>query len=351
MEGSVIAADSLTDFYERLHAKNMMGLWEMFSAYGRVVRDGTLAEPPQIWRWRDVYPFLLEASEIELDPKAGVERRNLVFTGQGAGLGSTTPTMGCGVQYLLPGETAQCHRHDAAAIRFVIQGRGAYTAVEGERLYMEPGDLILTPHWTWHEHANEGNEPVIWMDGLDSGLTMNFLKAQAWEAYPERHHPNVHDVGYSRRRVGTGLVRPLGKIPERTLPFIYPWSEVYPELLRQKEQAGLLDPFDGVALEYANPVTGGPTLPTLSCRMHLFPAGQSTRSHRHMSNFIYRVFRGSGWSEVGGRRLEWEAGDCFVVPQWIWHSHGAASGEDALLFSMNDQPILEPFDLYREEAQ
>jgi gentisate 1,2-dioxygenase len=178
---------------------------------------------------------------------------------------------------------------------------------------------------------------------------MMFMKAQAWEAWPERHHPDEHPTGYSRRRVGTGLVRPVGKIEEPSLPLIYSWSETYEELQRQRSQGDLWDPYDGYLLQYVNPVSGGPTLPTLDCRMQLLPSGSSTRSHRHMANYIYRVFRGRGWSEIGGHHLEWEAGDCFIVPQWIWHSHGATS-EDAILFSMNDQPIFEPFGLYYAET-
>jgi gentisate 1,2-dioxygenase len=354
-----MATATLESFLERLHAINMIGLWELYPIYAQLPRHGRLESPPPMWRWRDVHPLLLESGDIAIDSRrdstinarGGVERRNLVMMPQGAPVGAATVTMSCGVQYIKPGETAPAHRHDPAAIRFIIEGSGAYTSVEGEKLYMEPGDLILTPRWTWHEHGNDGHEPVIWMDGLDSPFVMNYLHADFWEPYPGGYLPVSHPVGYTRRRVGAGLVRPVGKIRERALPILYPWSEVYPELLHQKESGENLDAFDGINLEYVNPVTGaGPTLPTLSCRMQLLPAGFESQCHRHTSSFIYRVFRGRGWSEVGGHRVEWEAGDCFLVPSWIWHRHAASAGEDAILFAMSDQALLDPFDLYHEEA-
>ncbi len=349
-----------SDFYERLHALQMIGLWEMYGEYSKVVKNGLLDEPPYMWRWRDYYPLLLESGSIGIDSdlfqrpeqaRGGVERRNLVMYPTGNPAGATCTTMACGVQYIKPGETAPCHRHDPAAIRFIIEGRGAYTAVEGEKFHMEPGDLILTPRWTWHEHGNDGNEPVIWMDGLDSPFVLNYLHADFWQPYRDGYFPQAHAEGHTRRRLGNGFVRPMKRIAERALPVIYPWSEVYPELIRQRDAAENVDPYDGVILEYVNPVSGGPTLPTMSCRMQLIPAGQSTQTHRHTARAIYRVFKGSGWSEVGGHRIEWEAGDVFCLPIWTWHSHGANRGEDAILFTMCDQPLLEPFDLYQEEAR
>jgi gentisate 1,2-dioxygenase len=332
-------------FYDRIHARSLEGLWEVMPKLF-VDRSGRLEAPPPFWRWQEIRPLLLEAAEAPIE--RGSERRNLVMRGPGTPEAATTHTMAVGVQYIKPGEVAACHRHCSAALRFVVEGSGGYTAVEGEKIAMAPGDLILTPHWTWHYHGNDGPEPTVWMDGLDVPFVA-YLRAEFVEWYPEPSLPPRHPAGYSRRRVGSGLVRPTAPIAERALPLIYPWAEVYPELLRQQAAGDHLDPHDGILLEYVNPLSGGPTLPTLSCRMQLLPAGFEAAAHRHTSSVIYRVFRGRGWSDVGGHRIDWEAGDCFVVPVWIWHAHHAAADEDAILFSMSDRPILDAFDLYREE--
>ena len=112
------------------------------------------------------------------------------------------------------------------------------------------------------------------------------------------------------------------------------------------------DIYDGLAMEYVNPLTGGSTLPTLSCWIQLLKAGQRTQSHRHTSTVLYHAFRGRGTTVIDGQEFHWEQGDNFVVPLWHWHEHANTSASDeAILFSMNDAPVLKPFGLYREETR
>ena len=132
-------------------------------------------------------------------------------------------------------------------------------------------------------------------------------------------------------------------------PYRYPWEETNASLQALKESAG--DPFDGVLLEYSNPHTGGPTLPTFSCRVQLLRPKEKTRSHRHTSTTVYYGFRGNGLTKVSANNFVWEKGDIFVVPSWQWHSHENPSSEDAILFSITDQPSTEALGLYREEGE
>jgi gentisate 1,2-dioxygenase len=235
-----------------------------------------------------------------------------------------------------------------AAIRFVVQGKGAYTTVEGERFLMEEGDLILTPNWTWHDHFNGSDKPIVWLDGLDGPLIQSF-NALFFEMYEK-------DVQEVTRREGQSA-RPLGfaRSPKTTgterqgLPFRYSWNETYESLKTIGETEN--DPFDGVLLRYVNPMTGGFTLPTMSCEIQVLNGGLKTRLHRHTSTALYHVFRGRGRTKVGEGYLEWKRGDSFVIPLWQWHGHENLSEEEAILFSMNDRPAMEAFELYREEER
>jgi gentisate 1,2-dioxygenase len=302
---------------------------------------------PHVWKWSVIYKHLMRAGDIRgLEGMA--ERRTLRLINPAfQNLPSrrrraTTHTVHMSVQLLKPGELASSHRHNFGAFRFIVQGRGAYTVVEGEKFVMEPGDLILNPPMTWHGHTG-GEEPIVWLDGLDYPL-LNLLQVITWEPYPgdfqaikEAHRSTGHRVG---------MARPTWE--KASGPLGYKWDDAYKTLKSLEASDG--SPFDGVALEYVNPVDGGHTFPTMSCGIQLLRKGETTQTHRHNSSTVYHAFRGSGVTVIDGKKYEWEQGDCFVVPLWSWHSHQNRSKDDeAILFSMNDQPMLEALKLYREE--
>ena len=259
----------------------------------------------------------------------------------------TSHTMLLSLQLIQPGEVAPAHRHTMAAIRFILQGKGAYTVVEGDRMIMGEGDLILTPQWTWHEHAHEGEGPMVWIDGLDVPLIQS-LQVISFEPYPEKRLP-LKASPYKSDHFG--MTRPVVSAGEDLpAPLHYRWDDTHRSLnlLAEKEP----HPYEGVALEYVNPLTGGPTLPTLSCWMQMFRPGKRTQVHRHTSTSIYHVFSGSGTTVINGEPIHWDKGDTFIVPLWSWHEHANRSSRDnAILFSMHDTPVLRAFGLYREEGQ
>jgi len=324
----------------------MSGIWTVDPAE-RPLEPKTKVKP-HLWKWDEVYDGLLQARECIDFGRDGVERRAIRLVNPGLQeTARTTHTMIFTLQILNPGEIAPPHRHSMAALRFILQGKGAYTVVEGEKLVMEEGDLILTPQGTWHEHANEGNEPMIWIDGLDVPL-IESLQVVSMEPYGEKRLP-LKENRYAASDYG--MVRPVAPPKEEApRPLHYRWRDIYPSLQRRAEVEP--HPFDGVALEYVNPLTGGPTLPTLSCWLQMLRPGERTRAHRHTSTTIYHAFRGSGTTIINGEAIHWEKGDTFVVPLWSWHEHANGTNKnEAILFSMHDTPVFKAFGLYREEAQ
>jgi 1-hydroxy-2-naphthoate dioxygenase len=327
----------LKEFNQWLAEKSMEGFW----AREPFERD----MKPQLWKWADLYQALQTA--LELVPMDKTARRNVGLRGH-AVKGGLTHTIGLGIQILKPGETAECHRHVASAIRFAVKGSPrAFTIVEGERFPMEEGDLITTPNWTWHDHYNGSDDTVIWLDSLDARL-VGYLNANFSERFKQEEQPVEKPDGYSA--VTLGHARPAWLKKEHLIPpFRYAWKDTYPTLLALKSSEG--DPFDGIRLEYRNPFDGGPTMPTLSCEIQLLRPGEKTKSHRHTSSTIYYVFRGEGVTTIEGQEFHWAQGDVFVIPPWASHDHKNLSGGDTILFSINDRPVLEVLGLYREEAR
>jgi gentisate 1,2-dioxygenase len=343
----------LDELDQKLKELSVEGLWSEVSAADLATysKDPHTSALPHVWKWRDLYSAIQTVGNMHgLDGKA--ERRVLRLINpayqalKNRRQRTTTHTMLMTLQLLKPGEVAYDHRHNFAAFRFILKGSGAYTVVEGEKISMEEGDLILTPSMTWHGHRN-GEEPVIWLDGLDNPLLF-LLQVITWEAFPGGLQPIKGISECVGPRVG--VARPVWEKPsERTnYNLHYKWKDTYESLKRLSDGSG--SPFDGVALEYVNP-QGGHTMPTLSCGIQLLRPGEITKTHRHNSSTVYHAFRGSGTTTINGQTFDWDQGDCFVVPLWSWHSHRNRSvREEAILFSMSDMPVVEALKLYREEV-
>jgi len=328
----------LEELDRQLEQNHLSGFW-------RTRVPAHSSEAPYLWKWEALRDGLLKASETIGIEQA--ERRAIRVVNPHLGTKSTSHTLQVTFSIVNPGEIASAHRHNMAAIRFVVQGRGAYTAVAGEKFYMEEGDLILTPNWTWHEHHNESEDPIIWLDGLDGPLiqSLNILFFEDSEA-PQR--PITRQTGESLSRLGFARAAKKDEAHLRGVPFRYSWKETYGALKSMGESER--DPHDGALLHYINPATGGYTYPTMSCEVQLFKSKETTRPHRHTSTAIYHVFKGQGRSRVGEGYLEWKKGDTFVVPLWQWHCHENLANDEAVLFSLNDRPVMDSLQLYREET-
>ena len=328
----------LTELDRELEKHQLSGFWKT-----RVPLHAS--ESPYLWKWEELLDGLMKASEtIGIDQ---AERRAIRLVSPHLSTKSTSHTLQFTFSIVNPGEVARAHRHNMAAIRFVVQGKGAYTAVDGERFAMEEGDLILTPNWTWHDHHNESDKPIIWLDGLDGPLIQS-LNVLFFEEYEKAEQPITRSTGESVTRLGFTRSPKTDENHRRGVPFRYAWSDTYKALKTTSDNER--DPYDGTLLRYINPATGGFTYPTMSCEIQLLKARERTQMHRHTSTALYHVFRGRGRTAVGEGHLEWKKGDSFVVPLWQWHAHENLSDEEATLFTMNDRPVMESLQLYREEA-
>lgn len=311
--------------------------------------SASVSGAPCRWRWADLRAKVLRAGELVPLSSGGDRRAFYLSNPRFAGSGRTTHTIAAAVQCLMGHDTSSCHRHTATALRFIVEGSGAFTAVDGEPLPMNPGDLLLTPNMLWHDSRNTGAEPVVWMDFLDAPLVEQ-LNSFFFDLYQDRLHPLTKPEGWLLQRHGVAGLRPLGDFSDGYNQLMrYPW-EATERALRAAAGAAS-DPYDGTVLAYVDPVTGGPVSATLDASVVSLAAGAHTRAHRHTSSACYHVHRGSGASIVNGQHLEWQRGDLFVVPGWHWHEHvNASASEEAILFSVSDAPALTALRLHRTES-
>ncbi|HWO41036.1 MAG TPA: cupin domain-containing protein [Candidatus Eisenbacteria bacterium] len=339
---------SLDAFNQELGQLHMTGQWIYEDLLNQAIGGPRPRGEPYLWPWKMVYEKLEEACEVL--EESFTARRSLLFGNPGLPNNATTHTLLMGIQMIKPGEIAWAHRHTLAAIRFVIKGDGrVYTVVDGEKCPMESYDLILTPQWTWHDHHNPTEETAIWVDALDVPFILG-LNLPFYEPYPGNRVQALREKRSDYLQERSGAVRPIWEVGKtENLPLRYAWSDIKPQLWALAETEG--SPYDGVALEYVNPVTGGPTLPTLSCWIQLLRPGERTKRHRHTSSAVYFVVSGEGTTIVGEKSLNWTKHDCFAVPNWAWHEHVNRSKAEAMLFSVNDIPIVSGFGLYREEPE
>ncbi|HET9832776.1 MAG TPA: gentisate 1,2-dioxygenase [Vicinamibacterales bacterium] len=317
------------DFYARLKTKSAAPLWEVLSDIVR--KDPRTAVQPALWRYDEMRPFVAEAGRLITADEA--ERRVLILENPGLpGMSRVTQSLYAGLQLILPGETAHSHRHSASALRFILEGTGAYTSVDGERLTMKPGDFILTPFWSFHDHGNPGSEPVVWLDGLDIPI-VNMFDTSFFEK-DEHDHDADEEGAPSVRAVESSAMK-------------YPYDP-HRDRLAQMSKSSAPDSRHGFKLEYRNSKTGGPPLPTIGACLQLLPKGFSGSPYRATDATIFCAVEGHGTSRVGDRTFTWGPRDIFVVPSWFPVSHQAS--EDAVLFSFSDRPAQKALGIWREET-
>jgi 1-hydroxy-2-naphthoate dioxygenase len=338
--------DPLKAFDEKLTKANIYGQWTTEPMLQNAQDGPKPAGDPFVWRWNDMRPLLDEAREVM--PQSYTARRSLMFNNPGLKRG-TTHTLAMGMQLIQAGEIAWAHRHSPTALRFTIEGsENLFTVVDGEAYQMQNNDMVLTPSWTWHDHHNESDNPAIWLDVLDIPMIIALNQA-AYEHYGDDRQPLRGEADSMDARLG-GLRPAWEKRPETRVPVRYAWKDTEAQLQRLKDAAG--SPYDGIALEYVNPLTGGPTLPTLSCWVHWLKPGQELKPHRRTSSAVYYVVRGQGRTVVDETELTWGPRDGFCVPNWAWHHHTNLSAtEEAVLFSVHDTPVINTLGLYYEEPE
>jgi gentisate 1,2-dioxygenase len=258
-----------------------------------------------------------------------------------------TTTLYAGLQVILPGEIARTHRHAPNALRFIIEGEGAYTAVEGERVMMKPGDFVTTPNWMWHDHGNVGSEPVVWLDGLDLAFA-NLFGAHFREEYPEESQPVTRAEGDAGARYGANLLPVEYRQKGLATPVLsYPYARTR-EALEQLARGGKPHPVHGYKLRYVNPATGGHPFPTMAVFMQWLPKGHAGSRGRSTDGAVYCVVEGRGNAVIGETRFDFSPHDVFVVPSW--EPFQFTAGTDCVLFSYSDRAAQEALGFWREEG-
>ena len=341
--------DELEAYYSELDRLETGALWT-------VANDIEPWEPhafatPVLWPWAELREHALRALELVSPEDAGrrvVYLRNPTRKDISAACG----LLFSGIQVMRPGERAPGHRHGASALRFIMEGAGGYTIVDGHHVDLGERDFVLTPNGTWHDHGvAEGGEICLWQDGLDIPLT-NALEANWYETHPDDYQTTQFPINDSANTFGSvGLLPSTYSWDRAYSPLLrYGWDETY-EALQRAEKAGVETEHDGVMMRFTNPHTGGHVMATMGASMQMLRPGEATKAMRRTGNVIYQVAKGSGYSVIGGKRFDWKEKDIFCVPAWAWREHANASAtEDACLFSFNDFPVIEKLAFERSEA-
>jgi gentisate 1,2-dioxygenase len=325
----------MDDFHEKLEAVSATALWEQENRHNKPPATG------HVWPWAEMNPLIDEA--VRQTDMNNAERRVLCLrhpsfadTGRvGAAINLTV-----NLQVLMPGEKARPHRHAMHALRFALEGDGATTTVEGKECAMLPGDMILTPGWTWHEHQHAGRERAVWVDVLDVPMHA-YLETGEYEAGPPRNVTALPpDTAFE-----PGFTPDTPTARQTYSPmFRYPWDSAVRAL-----EALPPGPDGARRLRYTNPVTGGSIFATIDCYLLGLTAGRETKPYKTNSNCVCVVKEGQGKTRVGDDVVTWGPKDVFSLPHGLWISHHAS--KDARLFQITDREILRRLDILRDEVQ
>jgi len=306
---------------------------------------------PVLWRYKDLRDYVLRSVDLVTPEEAG--RRVIYLNNPGRqDVSAAVGWLYSGLQVMHPGEAASAHRHSSSALRFIMEGTGAYTIVDGHKMTLGGNDFVLTPNGCWHEHGvSEDGTTCIWQDGLDIPF-VNAMEAGFYGVHPDLQQAVTHPVNDAAHIWGgRGLQPTLHDWQKPYSPLLkYEWEPTY-EALQNYAKVTDGSPYDGIIMDYVNPLTGGPVMATIGASMQMLRPGEHTKAHRHTGSIIYQVAKGKGYSIINGKRFDWQERDIFCVPSWMFHEHANASdSEDACLFSFHDLPVLRALNLYYEEA-
>ena len=335
--------DEREAFYGRAGTQQLAPLWTRLKSL--VPANPTPVGVPHRWAYADVRPYVLESAEHISAKEA--ERRVMILENPGLrGSSQITGSLYAGLQLIMPGEVAPAHRHMQSALRFIVEGSGAYTAVNGEKTTMQPGDFVITPSWTWHHHGHEGSGPMIWLDGLDIPLVA-FFNSTFREDHEAEEAPLTRPEGDALARYGSGLL-PVGyKQASLNSPvFNYPYPRTR-EALQALVHAGVPDTHLGHLMRYVNPLDGGWAMPTMATMIRLLPKGFATQAYRASDSAIFIVVEGRGEIRVGAQHFTLTPHDIVVVPGWMAYTLHA--DEDLVVFSYSDRVAQEKLGLFREQ--
>ncbi len=330
------------DYYARIDRHGMKPLWTVMSS---LIHDEPQSRcAPAVWHFDDVKTLVMESGGLISAEEA--KRRVLILENPALrGELRVTNTLFAGIQMIMPGEVAPAHRHVSSAIRFVLDGEGAYTAVEGEKAFMAPGDFVITANWAPHDHGNTSDKPMLWLDVLDVPA-VNFFETSFAEDFDSPTQATTRQDGDSLSFYASGVLPDGATVMNRTPVINYTYARTRP-IVERRMQAGDIDKSHGARVRYANPINGGPVLPTMGANLAMLPKGFKGAPYRSTDGTIFVCAEGEGSTNVDGELLQWGPNDVFVVPSWKRYSHTAA--KQSVLFSISDRPMQEALGIWRED--
>lgn len=346
-------SDELRALYQGFDEEHLIPLWTQIDDL--MPMSPRPKAVPHVWRWSNLYPLARRSGDLVPVGRGG-ERRAIGLANPGlGGRPYISPTLWCAIQYLGPHETAPEHRHSQNAFRFVVEGEGVWTVVNGDPVRMSRGDFLLTPGWNFHGHHNETDQPMAWIDGLDipfshandvgffefgsdrvtDDATPNFSRSERLWC-----HPGLRPLSGLRDTVSSPIGAYRWEYTDRAL------SE---QLLLEDEGQPATVEQGHAAVRYVNPTTGGDVMPTVRAEFHRLRAGTTTPTRREVGSSVFQVFEGSGSVVLGGQETTLDVGDLFVVPSWVPWSLQAETSFD--LFRFSDAPIMERLHVDRTHVE
>jgi gentisate 1,2-dioxygenase len=352
--GQPVPSPELAALYQGFEQALLVPLW---TEIGELMPDHPAPRAvPHVWRWQDgLLPLAQRAGQLVPVGRGG-ERRAIALANPGlGGAPYATPTLWAAIQYLEPREVAPEHRHTQNAFRFVVEGEGVWTVVNGDPVAMRRGDFLPQAGWNWHGHHNISDTPMAWLDGLDIPF-QQYADTGFFELGPDTVSSTETPArSRSERLWGHPGLLPTGPAaPQSSTPLgAYRWEHTDAALRDQLElehegYPGVIEPGHAV-VRFANPTTGGDVLPTIRAEFHRLRAGSQTARTREVGSAVWQVFEGRGTVSAGQREWSVERGDLFVVPSWVPLTLGADTQLD--LFRFCDTPIFERLSLYRASRE
>jgi gentisate 1,2-dioxygenase len=343
----------LRALYEGFEAQHLMPLWTQLGDL--MPRHPKPKAVPHVWKWADLLPLAQRSGDLVPVGRGG-ERRAIGLANPGlGGHAYVSPTLWAAIQYLGPRETAPEHRHAQNAFRFVVEGEGVWTVVNGDPVRMSRGDLLLTPGWHFHGHHNDTDKPMAWIDGLDIPFAQ-----QNDVGFFEFGSDRVTDYATPRFSRGERLwchpgLRPLSGLRDTVASPIgaYRWEHtdraLTEQLLLEEEGQPATVEQGHAAIRYVNPTTGGDVMSTIRCEFHRLRAGTETPTRREVGSTVFQVFDGKGAAVIGDVTHKLDIGDIFVIPSWVPWSLQAETQFD--LFRFSDAPIMERLNFMRSHVE
>lgn len=338
----------LEAYYKELETLGAGALWT-------VANDIEPWEPransaPMLWKYDQLRQLVLKSSELVTPEQAG---RRVVYlvNDKRRDVSAAVGWLYTGIQVTRPGESTSAHRHRASALRFIMEGKGGYTVVDGNKVTFEVNDFVITPNSAWHEHGcAEDGQTCVWQDGLDIPL-VNALEANDYAVFDGKQ-PLKAPLNFLPISYGAAGLKPANHEWDKPYSplFKYAWADVYPALIAASA-VNEDSPYDGILMQYTNPLTGGHVMQTMGAQMQLLRPGFKGKAHKHTGSYVFQCAKGSGYSIIGGKRFDWKERDIFCVPSWTWHEHvNGSTTNDAVLFAFHDLPVIEGLGLYQEKA-